>query len=87
MRDELAPGFWPGGTLKLSLSVIATFITHEFNRGPWTSAVQGPIFIKIFSGGLYLVQEVVPKQFKMKLGGRGGVVRVKKLRFASIVGT
>ena len=23
-------------------AVITTFITHEFNRGPWTSAVQGP---------------------------------------------
>ena len=31
--------------------VITTFITHEFNRGPWTSAVQGPKFLKYFLGG------------------------------------
>lgn len=29
-------------------SVMITFITHEFSGGPWTSAVQGPIFLKYF---------------------------------------
>ena len=24
--------------------VITTFITHEYRGGPWTTAVQGPIF-------------------------------------------
>ena len=28
--------------------VIMTFIMGEFSGGPWTSAVQGPIFLKIF---------------------------------------
>jgi len=33
---------WPGNV------VFTTFITHQFSRGPWTSAVQGPKFFKLF---------------------------------------
>ena len=32
-------------------TVLTTFITHHFNRGPWTNAVQGPKLFKIFISG------------------------------------
>jgi len=38
------------GASGLFNAVITTFITHEFNRGPWTSAVQGPKNINYFLG-------------------------------------
>jgi len=37
-------------TGRASNAVITTFITGDFSRGPWTSAVQGPKYLKYFLG-------------------------------------
>ena len=47
-RHAVVRRVWTG----LSAVIVKmTFITHDFSRGPWTSAVQGQKKLKYFFGG------------------------------------